>query len=238
MTSPEQQFADLLAAEPSRPFVTYYDEATGERAELSVKSLANWAAKTHFLLIDELGLGAGDRAYIALPMHWISIAPILGCLMAGLTISDDPAGAEVAFVEPNTAESAAGIADVYAVAPASAAVGFGDAPPAGTSDYVRAVRPQADAWGTVRFGAGPDDLGVGARSRSDLVAAARDRAAALGVEPGARVLATRPWRGAADWLDAVFLPLAARGSVVYVVNTDDEAILQRRVEQERVTVRI
>ena len=51
----EQSFDQLLARAPGQPFVTYYDEATGERTELSVKSLANWVAKTHFLLLDELG---------------------------------------------------------------------------------------------------------------------------------------------------------------------------------------
>ena len=77
----------MLAAQPSRPFVTYYDEATGERAELSARSLANWVAKTHHLLGDELGLGVGDLALIVLPAHWISVPAVLGCLTAGLALS-------------------------------------------------------------------------------------------------------------------------------------------------------
>src|ERR1700712_3345308 len=111
--TPEQLFGELLAAEPGRPFITYYDEASGERSELSVKSLANWVAKTHFLLIDELGLGAGDSAFIDLPAHWISVPAVLGCLTAGLALTDDPAGAAVAFVQPSTVDAAAGIPDVY-----------------------------------------------------------------------------------------------------------------------------
>ena len=71
--TPEALFDRLLADDPGRPFVTYYDEASGERSELSRKSLANWVAKTHFLLQDELGLGVGDTALIALPPHWISV---------------------------------------------------------------------------------------------------------------------------------------------------------------------
>src|SRR3954447_10743815 len=97
LTTPEQQFARLLAAEPSRPFVTYYDEATGERSELSAKSLANWVAKTHHLLGDELGLGVDDTAVVALPAHWISVPILLGCLTAGLALASD-GDAEVAFV--------------------------------------------------------------------------------------------------------------------------------------------
>jgi len=94
--TPEQSFDRLLAAEPSRPFVTYYDEATGERSELSAKSLANWVAKTHHLLGDELGLGVGDTALVALPAHWISVPILLGCLTAGLALTDD-AGADAAL---------------------------------------------------------------------------------------------------------------------------------------------
>ncbi|MEO8888182.1 MAG: TIGR03089 family protein, partial [Jatrophihabitantaceae bacterium] len=156
--TPEQLFADVLAAEPGRPFITYYDEATGERSELSAKSLANWVAKTHHLLGTELGLGAGDRALLDLPAHWISLPPLLGVLTAGLEIVDDPSDADVAFVEPATIARAAGVPDLYAVAPASAAVGFGDAVPAGVNDFVTAVRPQEDKWPGVRFGAGPDGL--------------------------------------------------------------------------------
>src|SRR3954451_8854007 len=102
MTTPEQQFARLLAADPGRPFVPYYDEHTGERSELSAKSLANWVVKTHHLLGDELGLGVGDTALLALPAHWISVPILLGCLTAGLELT--AAGeADVAFVSPSTA---------------------------------------------------------------------------------------------------------------------------------------
>ncbi len=73
MNSPEALFAAVLAAQPAQPLVTFYDEARGERSELSARSLGNWVAKTHFLLSDELGLGAGDAAFVDLPAHWISV---------------------------------------------------------------------------------------------------------------------------------------------------------------------
>ena len=81
----EALFATLLAEQPSRPFVTFYDDATGERVELSARSLANWVAKTHFLLLDELGLGVGDTALVALPADWITVPILLGCWSAGLS---------------------------------------------------------------------------------------------------------------------------------------------------------
>ena len=49
-----------LRADPSGPFLTFYDDATGERIELSLTSLENWVAKTANLLVDELDLEPGD----------------------------------------------------------------------------------------------------------------------------------------------------------------------------------
>ncbi|MFN2518013.1 MAG: TIGR03089 family protein [Jatrophihabitantaceae bacterium] len=233
--TPEQFFADLLAADPGRPFVTYYDEASGERSELSAKSLGNWVAKTHHLLGDELGLTVGDTALIALPAHWISVPPLLGCLTAGLALTSAPTGADVAFVAPATIELAAGIADIYAVAPDSAAVGFGAALPAATQDYVTAVRPHEDKWPGVRFVAGAADRCLGGRSRGDVADDALRRAGDLGLTRGARVLSTRDWNSEADWLDTLLAPLALGGSVVYLRNCFDSAVLERRVAQERVT---
>lgn len=231
-TTPERQFDRLLAAEPARPFVTYYDEASGERSELSAKSLANWVAKTHHLLGDELGLGVGDTALLALPAHWISVPVLLGCLTAGLALTDK-GDADVAFVAPSTISAADGVPDVYAVAPERAAVGFGDAPPAPALDYVSAVRPQPDKWPSVQLAAGPDDPCLPGLTRGEVAA----RAADGGLAPGARVLTAKPWTGPDDWLDDVLAPIAAGGSLVIVANCPDEAVLERRATQERVTVR-
>ena len=85
--TPEGLFSARLAADAAAPLVTFYDDATGERAELSARSLANWVAKTHFLLVDELGLGVGDRAVIALPVHWLAFPVLLGCWFAGLEVA-------------------------------------------------------------------------------------------------------------------------------------------------------
>ncbi len=56
-----------MAADPVGPRITYYDDATGERIELSTVTLANWAAKTGNLLRDELGAGPGSRVAVLLP---------------------------------------------------------------------------------------------------------------------------------------------------------------------------
>ena len=52
-------FAAAVATDPTRPLLTWYDDATGERTELSGATLANWVAKTANLLVDEVGAGAG-----------------------------------------------------------------------------------------------------------------------------------------------------------------------------------
>ena len=47
------------APTPARPLVTFYDDATGERVELSVATYANWVAKTAGLAQDELDVERG-----------------------------------------------------------------------------------------------------------------------------------------------------------------------------------
>ena len=54
--------ARLLRADPGRPLVTFYDDATGERTELSVTTYANWVAKAASLLAEELDLERGRPA--------------------------------------------------------------------------------------------------------------------------------------------------------------------------------
>ena len=233
MTSPEGLFAAVLAQAPSRPFVTFYDEGSGERSELSAKSLANWVAKTHFLLTDELGLGVGDSAYVDLPAHWISVPVLLGCWTAGLEVTTDPARAAVAFTAPTSVVGS--VPDAYVIAPESAARGFvTDAPPEGTADYVAAVRPQPDAWATVHPPASPADPAIDGASRTEVVAKAGARAGELGLTPGSRLLTAKDWRGPDDWTDALLAPLAVAGSVVIVRGADAE-VIARRAEQERAT---
>ncbi|WP_033339959.1 TIGR03089 family protein [Catenuloplanes japonicus] len=82
--------AAAVAADPARPLLTYYDDATGERTELSGITLGNWVSKTANLLVDGLGLGPGDRADLLLPPHWQTAAILLASWSAGLTVGYRP----------------------------------------------------------------------------------------------------------------------------------------------------
>src|SRR3954451_21965175 len=82
MTTFPQVLSGLLAHDPGRPLVTFYDDATGERTELSVTTYANWVAKVASLLVDELEVEHGSRVLVDLPVHWL--APVvIGAAWAG-----------------------------------------------------------------------------------------------------------------------------------------------------------
>ena len=152
--TPEELFGARLARDPGGPLVTFYDDATGERAELSAKSLANWIAKTYSLLTDSLGLGPGDTAQVRLPVHWLALPVLFGCWYAGLeVVTGRPS--EVAFADAGSLDTLAPADELYAVSLLSMA--RPDTPPAGAEDYTAAVRPMPDAWAGVRMLAGPAD---------------------------------------------------------------------------------
>lgn len=146
-------FTALTATDGPRPALTFYDDATGERTELSAATLANWVAKTANLLVDGLGLGPGSVAAVRLPAHWQTAAVLLGCWSAGLTVDlGDPSGAtghaDVAFVtvDPNGTVPQAFVAadEIYALSLAPMGLPFRPGPPPGTLDYTIEVRAFGD----------------------------------------------------------------------------------------------
>ena len=76
----------MLRTDPVGPRITYYDDATGERIELSAVTLANWAAKTGNLLRDELGAGPASRVAVLLPAHWQTAAVLFGVWWIGADV--------------------------------------------------------------------------------------------------------------------------------------------------------
>ena len=217
-------FADAIATDPTRPLLTWYDDATGERTELSGATLANWVAKTANLLVDELALAPGDAAAVLLPPHWQTAAVLLGCWSAKLTVVDGPGDVDVLFAAADrVAEAQAWSAgERYALALAPFALPLREVP-AGFADYVVEVRGHGDHF-TSYPGAGEAD--------ADLLARAAERAAELCLAAGDRVLidaARHP--DPVDWLLA---PLAAGASIVLCGNLDPTR-LDSRTAAEKVT---
>src|SRR5690606_22701298 len=93
--------ADLLRADPARPLVTFYDDATGERTELSVATWANWVAKTSSLLVEELDVERGDRLHLDLPTHWLGPVFLGAAWNVGLVVVPEAAAADVVVSGPD-----------------------------------------------------------------------------------------------------------------------------------------
>jgi uncharacterized protein (TIGR03089 family) len=194
----------MTTADATRPLITYYDDATGERLDLSATTLGNWIAKTANLVADGLGLGAGDVAAVNLPPHWLTAGILLGCWSAGLAVS--PTSGSVGFArsaEEVTAD------DVYAVSFAPLGAPFRPGPPPGTLDYTVEVRTHGDHF-SPRVSPGDPALADGS-THATLVAAAAS-------VPGPRVLIDVAHAGAGvDWLVA---PLVAGATLVLCANLD------------------
>jgi uncharacterized protein (TIGR03089 family) len=213
--------AARLAADPARPLITWYDDATGDRAELSGATLANWVAKTANLLVDGCGLGPGDRAAVLLPPHWQTAAVLLGCWSAGLVVvGGEPAPVDVLFTGPESLAQAERwpATDRYALALAPLAAPLRTVPP-GFADYVVEVRVFGDYFS--------------AYAQSDeLARRALDRAAELGIGGGDRLLIDAGVHG--DPVDWLLAPLLSGASTVLCGHLDRDRLADR-VAAERVS---
>ncbi|KIF72629.1 acyl-CoA synthetase, partial [Streptomyces sp. AcH 505] len=106
--TPADLLRSALATDPARPLVTFYDDATGERVELSAVTLANWVSKTANLLQGDLAAGPGDRLALLLPAHWQSAVWLLACSSVGVAveIGGDPADADLVVTGPDSLDAA------------------------------------------------------------------------------------------------------------------------------------
>ncbi|HET7399719.1 MAG TPA: TIGR03089 family protein [Intrasporangium sp.] len=80
----------LLASDPGRPRLTWYDDepgpTAGERIELSARVLANWVAKAGNLLQDDAAAGPGTTVGLDLPTHWRTAYWALATWSVGATV--------------------------------------------------------------------------------------------------------------------------------------------------------
>lgn len=88
--------------EVGKPFVTYYDDATGERTELSYATFDNWVAKTANYLRDEHGVVPGQSVGLDLPVHWLTVVLAFAAWRAGATVVRE--GGDVSFTARDLAD--------------------------------------------------------------------------------------------------------------------------------------
>lgn len=247
MNATEHTPADLLrtalATDPSRPLVTFYDDVTGERVELSVTTFANWVAKTANLLQGDLAAEPGDRLALLLPPHWQTAVWLLACSSAGVVadLGGDAAGADLVVSGPDTLDAARACPGERVALALRPLGGRFPQPPEGFLDYAVEVPGQGDRFAPFAP-VGPDDPAFVLPGGEELtgagaVALARRDAEARGLTAGSRLLSALPydsWEGVSAGLLA---PLAAGGSVVLApaLATLDPASLDKREESERIT---
>jgi uncharacterized protein (TIGR03089 family) len=227
--SPGQTAASLLGGDPGRdpaqPLLTWYDDASGERVELSGLTLGNWVAKTANLLVDGCGLGTGDTATVALPPHWQTAGVLLGCWSAGLSV--EPAG-DVIFAS-TAVESAAADRFLLGLAPMGLPI-RGPLPP-GWLDYVAEVRGHGDHFRPVAP-VRAADAALAGETHASLLARATARAAELGIPARGRVLIDAgAFADPVDWLVA---PLAVGASIVLCKDLDETARAGRAAAEHAV----
>jgi uncharacterized protein (TIGR03089 family) len=221
----------MLRADPVGPRITYYDDATGERIELSGVTLANWAAKTANLLRDELGAGPGSRVAVLLPAHWQTAAVLFGAWWIGaeavLAGAADLALCTVDRLDEADASVAGGEVAVLSLD------AFGRPTPdlpVGVTDYATAVRVHGDQI-VPEPHPGPALAG---RSVDDVLADCQKSAATRSLTSTDRVLSTASWSGPTELVDSLLAIMAVGASLVQVANADP-AVLTRRIDTEKVS---
>ncbi|RZU33042.1 TIGR03089 family protein [Blastococcus saxobsidens] len=244
-TTPADLLTTALGTAPAAPLLTYYDDATGERVELSATTLANWVAKTANLLQEEFDIGPGSTVALALPVHWQTAAVLLAAWSCGARVLDTAAEDDGRLDEADVVLAAQdrlapleeqGVEELLGLS--LHPLGMGMSGYVGSArDFALEARVHGDVfapWSPPR----PADpglvLGELELSLAGLVEAAAELAGRLGVVEGDRLLVdvrVAAEAGPVAWLLA---PLAAGASLVLVASPDP-AGLAHRAGTERVT---
>jgi uncharacterized protein (TIGR03089 family) len=227
------QVLSRLQRDGGRPLVTFYDDASGERTELSVATWANWVAKVSSLLVDELDVGHGSRLLVDLPAHWLGTVVLGAAWGCGLEVVWD-GDADAVVTGPEGVGRWAGEAariPVVASALQPLAGRFPEGLPTGVHDLGVEVWSQPDAFVAFPEPA-PEDLAVTGTTQAELW---RSAAAGVHLADGGRLLSeTNP--ASPSGLASLTEPLARNGSLVLVAHVSEER-RKRIAADERVTDR-
>lgn len=218
-----------------KPFLTYYDEGTGERVELSYRTFDNWLAKTGNLIQDEVYAQSGDRIALHARPHWLSAVWAVAPLLTGAVVAPwaGPAGAHAVVAGPESlaeVREAAGrsAAELWALSLLPLGLPFPQVPE-GYRDFAAEVRGHGDRFvpldpprGDSAAVAGPDGAEL---SHRELVEAAR----AVGRRSADRLLVTadRDQYTTDELVQWLYAPASAGASIVLVRGAD-------RVRREKI----
>ncbi len=241
MTSPDfpaDLLARILAVDPGRPRLTWYDDepgpTQGERIELSAKVLVNWVSKAANLLQDDCAAGPGTTVGLDLPAHWRGVYWALATWSVGATVV---LGAEVADADvlvtaaPDVAASHGGDAILVSL-PALARSHPAAAEAGGAVDEARELSTHGDQFSPMSDPE-PGDLALSADGRDTSYADLVVPRAEWGQSP--RV----PVDGSLDTLlSAALSAWAADGSVIAMRGSSNVSrdVLGRRLASEGVTL--
>lgn len=229
--------ARVLRSDPGRPLVTFYDQASGERVELSVTTWANWVAKASSLLADEHGLERGDRLRIDLPAHWLGTVFLGAAWNVGLVVSDTGAPDAVVCGPGGLDTWGPQASDVPVLACSLRPLGvrFAEPLPAGVHDVGVEVWSQPDAF-TPWDPPGPEDvatdLGGTTTTQAELWSAAA--AGSLLADGGRLFSEANP--ASPPGIATLTEPLSKSGSLVLVAHADPSR-LEATYAAERATDR-
>jgi uncharacterized protein (TIGR03089 family) len=240
-------FAELLATslrdDPGRPFLTFYDEHSGERVELSVTTYANWVTKTASLLVDEHDLERGDVLLVDLPAHWLGPVFLGAAWLAGLQVAFAPSGPDPDAVVcgPERVGSWAARADELPVLACSLlpmGVRFAEPLPAGVHDVGVEVWSQPDAFTPYDVPTGDDvALVEGEVTQAELFDQSSVAAGSTHISTGGDRLLSVANPASPPGIATLARPLLSGGSLVLVVGAD-AARLDAIAEVERATTRL
>jgi uncharacterized protein (TIGR03089 family) len=234
------------AAGAARPFLTYHDDSTGERVELSYTTFGNWLAKTANLVQDDLLAEPGDRIAVSAPPHWLTAVWAVAPLLAGVTVDPwgDPKQAHAAVAHPDeralaAARECSGERLALSLLPLGRPL---PVVPEGFRDYSAEVRGFGDRFAAFNPPT-PDTAALIVDGRTlthrELVEAAASGVEESGLGSGDRLLvdAQRERFTGAELVDWLFAPLVAGAAVVVVRGAGPER-LDRIAEMERATRRL
>jgi len=241
MSTPAELFRAAAGSDPARPFVTFYDDASGERVELSYTTFDNWVAKTANLINEDLAAQPGERFSLLLPTHWQTAVWLVACWTVGVVAAPglEPVDANHVVCSPEHLERAMDCAGQKVVVHGPGARSPLTLPP-GVYDYAAEVPAYADQFAPFHVVKDSDPaLDVDGRTLSEAQVVDAARAAAARWELGGsdRVLTDADLGAFEGLLAGLLAPMAAGASVVLCRNLD-EAAVERRIKAERVTRRL